>query len=94
MHRYLAVHRLGEHSPEGEWKDELARLAQRAHERGIRALETFYSAERGLAYTLYDAPSEVSVVQLHESAAVALPDDIHPAERVYTELLAEPRRDR
>ena len=87
MHRFLAVHRLGEHSPEGEWKDELARLARRAHEVGIRPVETFYSADRGLAYTLYEARDPDSVRKLHEDAALSLPDDVIAAERVYTDLL-------
>lgn len=94
MRRYLAVHRLPENAASGDWKGELTRLVERGHDVGIRAVETFYSAERGVAYTLFEAPDAASVANLHRSAALPAPDDVLPAERVFTELLAEPRRDR
>lgn len=92
MPRFLAAHPLARHAPVDTWRDELTRIARAAREVGIHPVETFYSAERGRAYTIYDAPDADSIRRLHETAKASPPDDIITGERIYTELLAEPRR--
>lgn len=88
--RFLAIHPL----PGPDWRGSLTRLAEHGAAVGIRPVETFYATQTGLAYTLYEAADEASVRRVHERAAVAPPDSVLPAERVYTELLAQPHRSR
>jgi hypothetical protein len=94
MKRFLVIHPMPDPPGVRGWRDELARLARRAHDAGLHPIETFYTAERGLAYTLYEAPDAGSIRKLHERVGLAAPHDVLSAERVYPELLAEPRRDR
>lgn len=91
MRRYLAKSTV--ESGVADPRPELARLAQAAHEAGIRAVETFYSASSGSAYTLFEASSESAIVAAHARAGLSVPEVIL-AERIHTELLDSPRRSR
>lgn len=92
MPRFLAIHPLAPRAATSTWREELTRLAEAARDEGVRPIETFYSADRSLAYTLYDAPSPESIRHVHELSSTAPPDDILRGENIYTELLAGPRR--
>lgn len=92
MPRFLAIHRLAPSAPGDSWRDELERIARAAREVGVRPIETFYSADRSLAYTLYEARDPAQIRTLHEDAAASLPDDVLRGEQIFTELLAGPRR--
>lgn len=91
MRRYLAKSTVG--AADADPRPELMRLAQAAHEAGIRAMETFWSASSGSAYTLFEAPSEGEVVAAHARAGLSRPEVIE-AERIHTDLLDAPRRSR
>lgn len=92
MPRFLVAHRLALRAPGDTWREELTRLARAAREVGVRPIETFYSADRSLAYTLYEAADGDSIRRLHERAAASPPDDVLRGEQIFTELLVEPRR--
>lgn len=94
MPHFLVTHRLGPHAVDAGWRQTLTELARAAHELGVRPVETFYSDERLIAYTIYDAADAESIRNVHERARIGPPTDIVETERVHTELLHEPRRER
>jgi hypothetical protein len=94
MPYFLVTHRLGVAAVETGWRETLTALAQASHELGIRPVETFYSDERLIAYTLYEAPDAESIRAAHERARIGAPTEIVETERVHTDLLYEPRRQR
>lgn len=91
MRRFLAKHQLpaGDADPRAD----LRRLAEAGHERGIRAIETFYSPATGTAYTLFEALNENDVAAAYARAMQTTPE-VMLAERIHTELLDVPRRAR
>lgn len=90
MPRFLAIHAM----PAGDWKEQLARLARHAAEHGgVDPMETFYSADRATAYTLYEAPDAETVRALHRESALPEPDVLR-TEQVHTDLLHVRRRAR
>ena len=88
--RFLAINELPG-ADDAEVLARLERLVERGHALGLRPLETFYSIERGRAYTYVEGDTEESVRAM--CAAAGLPVvDVVPGERLYTELLDEPKR--
>lgn len=94
MPRFLAAHTLPTTGPDTTWRKDLTRLATIAHDMGVRPIETYYSHERMRAYTIYDAADAQTIQRAHERARLTRPDEIVEVEQIYTELLAEPRRER
>lgn len=94
MARFLAIHHIEPQAPDGSWREKLTRLAEESLDVGLHPVETVYSRARGVAYTFYEAPDAESIRRLHMKAFATPPDDVMEADRVYPELLAEPRRDR
>lgn len=73
--------------------DVLTRVAQRAHDIGIRPVETFFSLERDQVIELFEAGTEAQVREAFVGAGLPTPD-VFPGDRVHTGLLDEPRRAR
>lgn len=71
----------------------LETLADSGHRIGAHAEETFYSAQTGTAFTLFEARDEKDVFDTYARAGLERPE-VFPTERIYTDLLDEPRRDR
>lgn len=92
MRRFLAQHRLPA-PPEGDVRTALGSLADAAHADGVRALETFYSPGTGTAFTLVEAGDEDEVRRTYARAGLGEPE-VMPAERIHTDLLDQPRRNR
>lgn len=91
--RFLAVEPIPlDLSPE-DVRARFEALARHAHEVGARPLETFYSMREGESYTLFEAGSEDDVRRAHLLAGWAAMR-IAPAERLYPDLMDEPRRAR
>lgn len=90
--QFLAIHPLS--APGGEpVRAALARVAQAAHGRGVHPIETFFSVATGMAYTFVEADTEARVRDAYAAAGLPAPEVV-PGERVFTELLDEPRRAR
>lgn len=90
---FLAFSRLPSPLSEAEMRARLERVAEAAHARGIRPVESFYSLDRGVCYTLYEAGSEAEVRAAHADARIDTVDVV-PGERVFTELLDRTHRTR
>lgn len=92
MRPFLAIHDVSG-VPAEEVERALERVAAASHHAGIRPVETFYSPERGRAYTYFEASTDA---QVRDACAAARLDAVDVAEtrRVFTELLSEARRDR
>lgn len=93
MNRYLAIHELPAAATRQELMESLTRVAEAAHARGLRPVETLYSWERHQAFTLMDAPGATQVREVLDDAGVG-ESEVLEVQRVYTELLDEPRRAR
>ena len=91
--RFLAVEPIPLDLPPAEVQRRFETLARHAHLVGARPIESFYSRSEGESYTLFEAASEDEVRRIHEMAGWAALR-VAPAERVYPDLLSEPRRNR
>lgn len=91
--RFLAIEPIPLEISAGDVRQRFEALARTSHELGIRPLETFYTQREGVAYTLFEAVDEESVISAHELAGLANVR-VAPAERMYPDLLDEPRRAR
>ncbi len=91
MRRFLAMETLSEDVAQS--KEQLRRLAEAAHDAGLRAVETFLSPGWSNAFTLFEAETADSVRIVHERAGLPVPEVI-AAERIHTDLLDQPRRAR
>lgn len=89
----LAIHALAEGANEDAVKETLGRVAEAAADRGWRAIETFYSLERGRAYTYAETDTADRVRDTLDDLGLA-GVEVLEAERVFTELLHRPRRSR
>ena len=91
--RFLAVEPVPLDLSRAEVQARFENLARHAHVVGARPMETFYSRREGESYTLFEAASEEEVRRIHELAGWAVLR-VAPAERIYPDLLSEPRRNR
>lgn len=89
--RFLAITPIPSAWDRDELLRRLERVARDARDVGIHPLETFYSMDRHEAYTLIDAVGPDEVRRLCERAGFDA--QVVAADRIHTELLAEPRRD-
>ena len=88
--RFLAINDLPG-ATAAEVRGRFERLVEEGRALGLRPVETFYSLERGRAYTYVEGDAEDHVRAM--CAAAGLPVvDVVPGERLYTELLDEPKR--
>ena len=93
MRRFLAVEPIPLTLTPDEVRARFRDLARHAHALGIRPVETFYSLREGESFTLFEAEHADDVRRAHELAGWAALR-IAPAERLYPDLLDEPRRAR
>lgn len=90
---FLASHDLAPGTSREEARSLLERLAAAGNAEGVRTVETFVSVERAQAVTLFQAATEEQVRRACFRAGLANVD-VFRGERVFTELLDEPRHAR
>jgi hypothetical protein len=93
MRRFLATFTLDERPTDQEVQQRLRALAVASHELGIRPVETFVARGEGRAFAFFEAGDEGQVTHALGKAGIRA-GHVMEVERVFTELLDEPRRAR
>ncbi|MHB8585585.1 MAG: hypothetical protein ACYDDF_07095 [Thermoplasmatota archaeon] len=90
--RFLAIHELPPDVEDEGIVEPLRTVLQAAQSRGVHIYETFYSLPRHMAWTFVEGRSAEDVEHAFLDAGVVA--EVVEGDRIFTELLMEPRRAR